>query len=81
MRVTGKPEIQRQSRDVMAPRQIDQRAVQPQSRLVAVQRHAIALHESLREIGARHPDGARYLVKCHGLATARVEELLGLVGA
>ncbi|KWT91650.1 hypothetical protein APY03_3261 [Variovorax sp. WDL1] len=28
MRVAGKPEIQRQFRDVFAPRQIDERAVQ-----------------------------------------------------
>lgn len=79
MRVAGKPEVQRQSRDVLAPRQIDERAVQSQSRLVAIQWHAIALHESLREIGTRHPDGARYLVERQGFAAARVQVLLGPV--
>src|SRR5262249_49621692 len=59
MAMAGKTEIERQGREVVAPRQQVQSARQPQPKVVAVQRYAFDLLEHLSEVdrGAAHLSG------------------------
>ena len=79
MSVAGKPEVEGQPRDVFTTRQIDKRAVEPQSRAVTTKRHAFRPREGVGEVSAGHLNRACDLVERNGFAQVCVQKLLCLV--
>ena len=76
MSVAREPQADGQPRDVFAPRQLHERAVEPQSHAVAAERHAFGSGEGVGEVRGGHLDRSCDLGERDGFAEVRVQKLL-----
>ena len=68
------PELERQRRDVVGVRQLDQGARDPKAREVLVQRDALGSLEEIRQVRWRRTDLLRDLAQAQTIAESLVED-------
>ena len=75
MTVAGEAEVERERRQVVGVRQLDQRARETKLHDVALQRYALEAAEHIGEVGRRRADRPGDVDESNGMRGLRVEEL------
>ena len=74
--MTREPEIERQRREVICVRLLNERTGKPGLPDVPVQGQALEMSEDVGEVGWRATDGARHVAESDRIAKVRLHEFL-----